>query len=159
MRLRMPMALSTQHQLPISTQIDSHPHVAVVPVGLRVLVVDDEGSVLEASRLLLEELGCAVWTAFDLDEARACLHNMQPHRPDLMMVDFRLKNASGIDVIKALRQTLGEPWVNAVLVSGDTAPERLLLAKQEGVHICHKPLTLEKLKTELVATTTLSLRA
>lgn len=159
MCLRMPMALSTQNQLPISTQIDSHPHVAVVPVGLRVLVVDDEGSVLEASRLLLAELGCSVWTAFDLDQARACLDEMKPHRPDLMMIDFRLKNASGIDVIKALRQTLGEPWVNAVLVSGDTAPERLLLAKQEGVHICHKPLTLEKLKTELVATTTLSLRA
>ena len=114
--------------------------------GLKVLVIDDEANVLEASKLLLEQLGCECWVAADVEQAHEQMVLMQPHRPDLMMVDFRLKGeCNGIEVIRILQQKLGEPPVKAIIISGDTEPERLLLADKAGIQICHKPLTLEKL--------------
>ena len=46
-----------------------------------------------------------------------------------------------------MRATLGP--VPALLISGDTAPERLTLARDAGIRMCHKPLTMEKLSAEL----------
>jgi hypothetical protein len=37
------------------------------------------------------------------------------------------------------------------LISGDTAPERLRLAHQAGLRICHKPLSPSKFTEELHA--------
>ena len=70
------------------------------------------------------------------------------HRPDLIIADLRLRGSeTGIDAIAALRATLGP--VPALLISGDTAPERLTLARDAGIRMCHKPLTMEKLSAEL----------
>lgn len=117
---------------------------------LNVLVIDDDAGVLEASRLLLNELGCVCWIATNIDEARGHIDSLQSELFDLIMVDLRLKGSfNGIDIIQLLRHELGEPQVEAFIISGDTDPERLMLAKNANIHICHKPLTLEKLSEEL----------
>jgi signal transduction histidine kinase/CheY-like chemotaxis protein len=115
--------------------------------GLGVLVIDDEASVRQACAYVLRELGCSVRDAEDLPSARAQCTS-QP--PDLLIVDLRLRGPlNGIELVQALRQEFGA--LPALLVTGDTAPDRLRLAQGAGLRLCHKPLTLAKLTEELHA--------
>jgi signal transduction histidine kinase/ActR/RegA family two-component response regulator len=122
-------------------QVQPQDHFA----GLEVLIVDDEADVRRSMGFLLEELGCHPHETQSTSEVAL---KVQHFRPDLMLADFRLKNHdSGIASIAALRERW--PGVPAVLVSGDTAPERLLEAQAAGVRILHKPLALDALRSEL----------
>ena len=113
--------------------------------ALNVLVIDDEISVRRASQLLLTALGCRCELAHDILSAQECVRIFHP---DLIIADLRLRGPeTGIDAIATLRTQLGP--VPALLISGDTAPERLTLARDAGIRMCHKPLTLEKLSSEL----------
>lgn len=115
-------------------------------LGLTVLVIDDDVAVCRACAMLLEALGCVVMLAQNQHEAEAALAGS---RPDVLLVDLRLRDGiSGIDVIRNLRAILGP--VPAVLVSGDTSPDRLRMAAEAGIPMCTKPLTLEQLMAELV---------
>ncbi len=106
--------------------------------GLSVLVVDDEPLVRESMRLLLQELGCTVCTA---DGVSSAAHEAQLHRLDLLLCDFRLRDGiTGIDAIQAVRAI--QPDLAAVLISGDTAPERIREAQRAGVPLLFKPVAL-----------------
>jgi signal transduction histidine kinase/ActR/RegA family two-component response regulator len=113
--------------------------------GLHVLIVDDERSVRTCMRLLLEELGCSCSEASST--IQACdLVRLQ--HPDLVLADFRLRGEdSGLKVLSAIDALV--QGVTGVLVSGDTAPERLREARQAGRRLLHKPLSLGDLRQEL----------
>ena len=116
-----------------------------IHLGLTVLVVDDDATVRQACSMLLQGMGCVALLAEDLAEARKLTARL---RPDVLLVDLRLRGGTnGIDVIQALRATLGP--VPALLISGDTAPDRLTMAANAGLRMCHKPLTMEQLLAEL----------
>ncbi len=115
--------------------------------ALQVLLVDDEASVRASVRLLLEEMGCACLEAADTLEA---MRVVQQARPDLVLADFRLREGdNGIATIRAVQARW--PGVCAVLVSGDTAPDRLREAQAAGISLLHKPVRLEQLRRELAA--------
>jgi CheY-like chemotaxis protein len=115
------------------------------PLRHHVLVIDDEIAVRQAAQFLLQELGCTVDVCEDLAAAKAlCLQRV----PDLVLVDLRLRgDRNGVEVLNALRQEFGS--IPALLVTGDTSPERLRLAQEAGIPLCHKPLSAEKLTREL----------
>jgi CheY-like chemotaxis protein len=104
--------------------------------GLRVLVVDDEEEILRSMHGLLTQLGCDVRCAPDGDEAMALLTN--DFVPQVLLIDHRLRNESGIDVIARLGELLGP--VSAVLVTGDTEPATLQIARAAGHRVIHKPV-------------------
>ena len=113
--------------------------------GRTVLVVDDERSVRTGMRILLEELGCRCLEAASGEEA---LRQSRQHRPDVILADLRLRNGeNGIEVIARLGAALGP--IPALLVSGDTAPDRLLEAQRAGIKLLHKPVGLPTLQAEL----------
>jgi len=112
--------------------------------GATVLVIDDEPEVVGVLSLLLGEWGCHPIPAGSLAEARTRLA-AAGHRPDLMLVDYRLANGeNGIAVIEALSTDLG--FVPAVLVTGDTASEQLLEFEEAGYPVLHKPVKPEELQ-------------
>ena len=113
--------------------------------GLTVLVIDDERSVRMGMRVLLEELGCRFVEASSIEEATreaaAC-------RPDVILADMRLRNGeSGIGAISSVVAAIGD--TPAVLISGDTAPDRLQEATRAGIKLLHKPVSLPTLQAEL----------
>jgi signal transduction histidine kinase/ActR/RegA family two-component response regulator len=111
----------------------------------RVLVVDDEESVCTAMRALLEETGYNVATAHDTASALAAA---EQEPPDLLIADFRLGCAGGgLGTIAALRARL--PKLRALLLTGDTAPDRLREAQAAGVTVLHKPVGADVLKEQL----------
>lgn len=116
--------------------------------GRRVLVLDDEISVLNAMRHLLENWGCEVVTVTTPEEAEA--HVASNAAPvDLLIVDYRLRrHASGIATIARLRKLAGAP-IPALVVTGDTAPDRLQEAQASGYPLLHKPVTPTRLRAAM----------
>jgi two-component system, sensor histidine kinase len=113
--------------------------------GRRVLVLDDEVTVLDAMRPLLESWGCEVTTTATPEEAEAHLSSGAV-LPELLIVDYRLRrHASGIETIQRLREVAGAA-IPALVVTGDTGPDRLREAEASGYPLLHKPATPERLR-------------
>ena len=72
----------------------------------RILVVDDEPSLLEAVRYNLRQQTYEVLTAADADEALRLFHS---ERPDLILLDVMLPSGSGFEVCRLIRQTSRVP--------------------------------------------------
>jgi signal transduction histidine kinase/ActR/RegA family two-component response regulator len=113
--------------------------------GLTVLVIDDERSVRIGMRVLLEELGCEYVEACSVEEAT---RQAVAARPDVVLADMRLRNGeTGIEAISSIVAALGP--TPSVLISGDTAPDRLQEATRAGIKLLHKPVSLPTLQAEL----------
>jgi CheY-like chemotaxis protein len=122
--------------------------------GASIVVIEDEPDVLESLRLLLESWGFLVITGRDCDQA---LRNLSEFArvPDLILADYRLQNsATGGQAISRIRQRLKAPSIPAIILTGDTAPERLRQAQQSGHGLLHKPvqpLSLRQMIDEVLA--------
>jgi signal transduction histidine kinase/CheY-like chemotaxis protein len=109
--------------------------------GTRVLVLDDEEAVRRGMETLLRAFGCQVRTAGCISEAVMQCRHMTP---DILLVDLRLRgDENGIAAIEELRST--RPALPAILVSGDTAPDRLQDAHRAGIAMLHKPVSAQTL--------------
>ena len=107
--------------------------------GLHVLVVDDEISIREGMRMLLEQWGCRATLAGSEDEAVALIRE-SGSLPSAIIADYRLRDdRTGAQAIERLHRELHTP-IPALLISGDTAPERLREARASGYQLMHKPV-------------------
>lgn len=117
--------------------------VAPAPVpamaGRRVVVIDDDPQILAAMQALLGGWGWRVHAAADVDALAPVL--LAEHGvPDLLISDFRLREgASGLDAVAQLRDEYNDD-IPAILITGDTAPERLAEAQASGLLLLHKPV-------------------
>jgi len=68
---------------------------------VKILVVDDESSIVDSVRAYLEMEGYAVYTASD---GSAALKAARSFRPDLVVLDIMLPGLDGIEVLRRLRQ-------------------------------------------------------
>lgn len=113
--------------------------------GLTVLVIDDERSVRMGMRVLLEELGCHFVEACSVEEATTAARST---KPDVILADMRLRNGeTGLTAISSIVAAIGA--TPSVLISGDTAPDRLQEATRAGITLLHKPVSLPTLQAEL----------
>src|ERR1041385_1569876 len=83
------------------------------PAG-RVLLVDDEPDQVALLRAMLTPLGMEVTTAESAEQAQQVFRR---HPVDLVVTDLHLPGASGIDLIRQLRQVETPPAV--VLITGE----------------------------------------
>jgi CheY-like chemotaxis protein len=115
-----------------------------LPLGLRdveatVLIIEDEPDVLESIGLLLESWGYNVLSANCCDEAMRQL-SLAGRKPDLILADYRLQGGTtGAQAINRIRSRL-KVSLPAIILTGDTAPERLRQAKASGHGVLHKPV-------------------
>ena len=66
--------------------------------------------------------------------------------PDLIICDYRLRGGeNGIDVIRRLQSEYNDE-IPAVLVTGDTAADRLRETQESGLILLHKPVANIKLR-------------
>jgi CheY-like chemotaxis protein len=107
--------------------------------GLRVIVVDDEIAAREGMATVLEGWGCVVTLAGSEDEAAATAW-ASGTVPDAIIADYRLRDArTGVQAIERLQREFSRR-IPALIVTGDTAAERLLEAKASGHQLVHKPV-------------------
>jgi len=105
---------------------------------VRVLVIDDDEAVLSGMAQLLLLWGCQVDTANSIEQALS-LARLQT--PEVVISDYRLRGLrTGAQAIEALRDLL-DVRLPALIITGDTAPERLREALGSGMPLLHKPLS------------------
>ena len=86
---------------------------------------------------MLRDWGAVCDAAESIDDA---LTLARAHAPGLVISDYRLREQrTGAEAIAAVRAELGHD-VPALLITGDTAPERLREAEASGVALLHKPV-------------------
>jgi CheY-like chemotaxis protein len=96
---------------------------------------------------LLRNWGCECDGAESIEEALALA---RAHPPGLVVSDYRLRELrTGAEAITALRAEFGSR-LPALLITGDTAPERLREARAVGVPLLHKPVSPAQLYRRLV---------
>lgn len=111
-------------------------------LDMRILVIDDDGAVRSGMHGLLTEWGARCDA---VESIEAAVHSAAALRPDFVISDFRLRSGhTGAEAIAAVRAALGHD-VPALLITGDTAPERWRQALASGVPLLHKPVSPSEL--------------
>lgn len=115
--------------------------------GRSLLAIDDDPAVRDALAGLLADWGMDVRVAADAGQADALLTNGV--RPDVLLCDLRLRGTEdGIALLDRLRASHGRD-LPAVLVTGDTAPERVQAVQASGYALLFKPVKPAKLRALL----------
>lgn len=105
--------------------------------GMHVLTIDDDEDVLLGMTDLLGSWGCTVDAANSIAQALALA---QQRPPAIVISDYRLRaQRTGVQAVAVMRALLGQD-LPALLISGDTAPERLRDALASGIPLMHKPV-------------------
>lgn len=116
--------------------------------GRRVLVIDNEPSILDGMRILLEGWSCSVLTAADAEAAIGACRTAK-FRPDVMLVDYHLDQSNGIDAVLKLRWRF-RSVIPAVLITADRTPEVRDRAKKEQMEMLNKPIKPPALRALLI---------
>ncbi|MDQ2103291.1 PAS domain-containing protein [Azospirillum isscasi] len=104
-----------------------------------VLVIDDEAIILLGLKAMLEGWGYSVLTARSGDQALERLR-ADGRRPQIVLADYQLQQGrTGPEALAAVQGLVGKD-VPGIILTGDTAPERLDEARRNGFSILHKPV-------------------
>jgi len=105
-----------------------------------VFVIEDDAASRLGLQLLLEGWGHRVVAAAGPDELIERAAGVQG-KPDLIVSDYRLRaHHNGIEAIERVREEYNDDAIAALLVSGDTDPQRLIEVAQRGLPLLHKPV-------------------
>ncbi|UEM25347.1 PAS domain-containing protein (plasmid) [Skermanella mucosa] len=111
--------------------------------GSSALVIDDEPLVLQAMALMLASWGLGVHAVRTLDQMEILLSGLDAP-PTLVIADYTLGHGQrGTEAVAIARR---HGTRAAILLTGDTSPDRLAEAEKSGCHLVHKPVLGDKLK-------------
>lgn len=118
-------------------------------VALKILIVDDQNSVRQMTRMTLEEIGFRhIYEAGNGVEAMSTA-SLQPL--DLIISDYNMPKMDGLGLLRAVR---GHPLVRKVpfiLLTGRGDKELVVKAAQAGVNnYLVKPFTADILRQKIV---------
>jgi signal transduction histidine kinase/CheY-like chemotaxis protein len=137
--------LSNEIPLPIS-QLPAQPTTGNPLPGRRLLVIDNEVSILDSMRALLGQWGCDVVTA--TDQAGALLA-LEGRAPELILADYHLDHGVvGCAVVKHLREHF-ELNIPAVIISADRTDQCRRALRRLEAPLLNKPVKPGKLRAVL----------
>ena len=109
----------------------------------RILIIDDEPSQLELLRIFLSRKGYAVKCASTAAEG---IEADKLFRPDVIILDVRLPDMDGLDVLQVLKKS--NPKTNAIVITAYHDMETTVKAMKLGAYeYITKPIDLEELET------------
>lgn len=118
--------------------------------GRLIVVVDDDRSIVQGLAMVLESWDFRVFTALGVDDLKRRLADL-PGVPGLVLADHFLPGGhTGADVVELVRGQFGRA-VPAIILTGDTAPERQAEAAAAGCRLLHKPVQVPDLRAAVEA--------
>lgn len=112
-----------------------------------ILVCEDDPSLRLLFRLTVESHGYRVVEAGD---ARSGIELARSTEPDLIVVDMRLPDRNGIDVVRTLRENSAFEKTPILMATGSMQPGDRLTAEDAGVDaFLYKPFNMIRLVTEI----------
>lgn len=137
--------LSSEKPLPVS-QVPAQAVAGNPLPGRRLLVIDNELSILQSMAALLGQWGCEVLTA--TDEAGA-LDVLQGRAPELILADFHLDHGVvGCEVVKHLREHFHQA-IPAVIITADRSDQCRRALRKLDAPLLNKPVKPGKLRAVL----------
>ncbi|UZK70470.1 PAS domain S-box protein [Sphingomonas sp. S1-29] len=112
---------------------------AVLPKGLRVLLVEDSEHVRYFARQLLEDLGCKVVEASDGEEA---LRLIEEHEVDLVFSDIVMPGMSGLELATQIKESRNDL---PILLASGYSSKQFIPINERAFPILRKPYKLENL--------------
>ncbi|MBD3877216.1 response regulator [Pseudomonas kunmingensis] len=114
--------------------------------GRRLLVIDNEESILLSMAALLEQWGCTVVTATDEQSAMTALDGVAP---DAILADYHLdRGLTGWDVVLAVRGRFAQA-LPAVMITADRSDQCRQQLQGCGVPVLNKPVKPGKMRSVL----------
>lgn len=105
-----------------------------------ILLIDDEPVVLAGLALVLRGWGYEVIAATSAEEAMTLLA-ARGAPPGLILADYRLREGrTGTQAIRAVEEHYHRP-IPSLILTGETAPDRLREARDSGIDVLHKPVS------------------
>ena len=113
--------------------------------GLRILVMDNEPTILDGMERLLSTWQIRCDTALDMAAATAC-----QEAPNILLVDLHLDDdLTGLDAIRYLRKHWHDPRLPAAILSADRSEHWQRRLRHAGVPLLNKPIRPGKLRALL----------
>ncbi len=111
----------------------------------KILIVDDESGIVDEVKSFFEEEGYTVYTA---DTGKDGIDLVASKQPDVLLVDMKLPDMSGLNVLKAAKATspLTKIIVNTGYVDQNVIDEAERLGRDSFLQ---KPFNLERLYEEI----------
>ena len=108
----------------------------------KLLIVDDESDIREFAKSFFKKRGIEVLTA---SGGREALDLIAQNKPQLVLLDVRMEEMTGIEVLRELRKT--DKQTKVIMVTGVEEEGVIKEANALGViSYVHKPLILEELE-------------
>jgi signal transduction histidine kinase/DNA-binding response OmpR family regulator len=102
---------------------------AIAPLGLHVLLVDDNRDVAHSTAILLRAAGCGVDLAYDGEEA---IRAVKALHPDVVLLDLGLPKMDGYQVAEQIRADASNAGSLIIALSGYGQDEHRLRSKRAG---------------------------
>ncbi len=113
----------------------------------KILLVDDEESIIATLKMFLELSGFGVVTAGNGAEA---LQMVRQHRPDLIVLDVLMPQLDGRETLRRLRQQ--NDWTPVILLTQVTGTAQRVMAIEEGADdYLNKPFDPQELAARIRA--------
>ena len=108
-------------------------------------IVDDESGIVEEVKAFFEEEGHKVYTA---DSGEDGIKLVKKYKPDLLLIDMKLPDISGIRVLAAAKEF--SPRSKTIVITGYVNQSLIDEAEKLGRDsFLQKPFNLEALKSEV----------
>jgi CheY-like chemotaxis protein len=114
-------------------------------MAVKLLVVDDESGILEEVKSFFEEEGYQVFAA---DSGEDGIQILKREKPDVMLLDMKLPDMSGLLVLKVAKEN--SPLTKVIVNTGYVDQGLIDQAEELGRDVfLQKPFDLECLKQEV----------
>ncbi len=115
------------------------------PLERKVLLIDDEGGILDELKDYLEEEGFTIRTALDGTRGLELIESFRPH---VIVLDMKLPDIPGIDILRKVRTLY--PDIKVIVSTGYVDPVLIDEAEVLGRDaFLQKPFNLETMRGEI----------
>ena len=119
-----------------------------VAAVLKVLIVDDQNSVRQMTRMTLEEIG--IQHVHEAENGRDAMGTASLQPLDLIISDFNMPEMDGLDFLRALRGHPAARKIPFILLTGRGDRELVVKAAEAGANnYLIKPFTSQTLREKI----------
>lgn len=121
-----------------------------VDMNMRILVVDDQRTMVRIIRNLLNQLGFT--NIEDASSGEAALEKLRYETYALVISDWNMNGMSGNDLLRRIRADAHLSTLKFIMVTAESKMENIVAAKNEGVNnYIVKPFSVEVLKQKIAS--------
>jgi signal transduction histidine kinase/CheY-like chemotaxis protein len=117
--------------------------------GKNVFIIDDDIGIRHAMKNLFQQWRCNIEISQSKQDTVERIKTLTS-APDIIISDYRLPGkTTGVDVIKCIHEHYNNFNIPAILITGDTAAQRIKEAQKSGYILLHKPVKPGQLRMVL----------